>query len=52
MIFFALGLVLALLGGYIIIGQQQLVFSLIGGTYRGSSTDNICNRKAEALERR
>ena len=31
MIFFALGLVLALLGGYIIIGLLQLVFSIIGG---------------------
>lgn len=31
MIFFALGLVIALLAGYIIIGLLQLVFSLIGG---------------------
>ena len=31
MIFFALGLVLALLGGYIIIGLLQFVFSIIGG---------------------
>lgn len=30
MVFFALGLVIALLAGYIIIGLLQLVFSLIG----------------------
>ena len=31
MIFFAIGLALALLAGYIIIGLLQLVLSLIGG---------------------
>lgn len=31
MIFFALGVAIALLGGYILIGLIQLVFSLVGG---------------------
>ena len=31
MVFFALGLVIALLAGYIIIGLIQLVFSILGG---------------------